>query len=126
MATDGSPGKIGNTQVMISVAAQPHRRAGVEVESVSMAQYDVQPCNGCETCYRKTWQCPIKDGAIRLLKRMAKADGMTAGSPPYYGGVTAQLKALTDISIIPYQKREFRDKVEGALGVGGGSTAARS
>jgi len=117
---NGSPRKKGNTQLMLDAAAKELRSQGIKVEVVSLAGLDVRPCDGCEQCYKKAWNCPIEDDAMAILKKMASADGMLMASPVYFGGVTAQLKALFDRSIMAYQAFDFRDKVGGALSVGGG------
>jgi len=119
LAINGSPRKNGNTQVMIDAAAQELKKAGIKVEAISMADYEVRPCDACEKCYKKPWGCPIKDDAVAILKKMVAADGILLGSPVYCGGVTAQLKALLDRSIMPYQASQFKDKIGGALTVGG-------
>ena len=119
LAINGSPRKKGNTQVMIEAAAHELKKAGIEVESISLADHKVRPCDACEKCYKKPWDCSIKDDAIAILKKMVSADGFLIGSPVYCGGVTAQLKALFDRSIMPYQGAQFKDKVGGALTVGG-------
>jgi multimeric flavodoxin WrbA len=120
LAINGSPRKNGNTQVMIEEAAKPLTRADIHFESVSIADYDIRPCNACEVCYEKSWFCPIDDDAIGLLKKMNDADGLIVASPVYGAGVTAQLKALLDRSIIPYINQDFKNKVGGAIVVGGG------
>ncbi len=119
LAINGSPRKKGNTQILMEAAADELRKAGAEVEMISVADLDVKPCNGCRRCYQKLWDCPIGDDAIKILKKVAYSDGLLVGSPVYFGGVTAQLKALFDRSIMPYQVLDFSDKVGGAVVVGG-------
>lgn len=119
LAINGSPRKKGNTQILIDEAAKEIKKAGIRVESVSIADYDIRPCTGCEQCFKKPWNCPIKDDAVKMLKKMIAADGILIGSPVYCGGATAQLKALFDRSVMPYQSSEFENKVGGALTVGG-------
>lgn len=119
LAINGSPRKKGNTQILIDEAAKEIGKAGIDFESISIADYDIKPCNGCEKCYKKHWDCPIKDDAARVLKKMVEADGLVIGSPVYCGGVTAQLKALMDRSVMAYQESAFKNKVAGALVVGG-------
>lgn len=120
LAINGSPRKKGNTQILLDAALDEFRGAGAEAETISMAEYNVKPCTGCERCYQKLWDCPIGDDAVKVLKKMAYADALLVGSPVYFGGVTAQLKALFDRSSMPYQQQELRDKVGGALAVGQG------
>ena len=119
LAINGSPRKKGNTQILLDAAIDELRKAGAEIESISITDVDIKPCNGCRRCYQKLWDCPIGDDAIKVLKKISFADGLLIGSPVYFGGVTAQLKALFDRSIMPYQMLDFSDKVGGAITVGG-------
>jgi len=121
LAINGSARKNGNTQLMIEETAKPLESAGVRVESVYVTDYDVKPCNACEECYTKPWRCPIKDDAVKLFRKMADADGLIIASPVYCTDVTAQLRALIDRSVIPYIEQDFKDKIGGAITVGGGS-----
>ena len=121
LAINGSPRKGGNTQIMIGESAKALRKAGVDVESVLLRDYEVEPCNACEICYKRSWHCPIKDDAVGLLRRMSKADGLLIASPVYGADVTAQMKALLDRSIIPYNNQDFKDKIGGAITVGAGT-----
>ncbi len=119
LAINGSPRRNGNTQVLIDEAAKELKKAGIAFECISIADYEIGPCTGCERCFKKPWSCPIKDDAIEVLRQMAAADGILVGSPVYCGGITAQLKALFDRSVMTYYISEFKDKVGGALAVGG-------
>jgi len=121
LAINGSPRKGGNTQTMIDEAAKVLRKAGIEVESLSIRDLDVRPCTGCELCFDGSWHCPIKDDGLRLIEKMAGADGIILASPIYCGGVTAQLKAIMDRSVIAYQNKDLKNKVGGAICVGAGS-----
>jgi len=118
LAINGSPRKNGNTQVMIEEAAKPLRRAGIRVEVASIRDYNIRPCNACEACYKKPWHCPIKDDAVKLLRKMKNADGLIVGSPVYGAGVTAQLKALLDRGVIACINQDFKNKIGGAIAVG--------
>ncbi len=120
LAINGSPRKKGNTQVLLDAALDEFKNAGAEAETISMADYSIKPCTGCERCYQKFWDCPIGDDAVKVLKKMAYADALLVGSPVYFGGVTAQLKALFDRSSMPYQQLELSGKVGGAIAVGQG------
>lgn len=120
VAVNGSPRKRGNTHELLEEAAKELRSRGVNVEHVSLAENEIRPCTGCEKCYKKAWDCPIEDDAIEVLQRMASADGLLVATPVYFGGVTSQLKALIDRSVMAYTKTAFKDKVAGGLSVGGG------
>ncbi|MBN1678052.1 MAG: flavodoxin family protein [Candidatus Thermoplasmatota archaeon] len=120
VAVNGSPRKKGNTQDILEAAAGELGPQGIEVEFVSLAENVVRPCTGCERCYKKAWDCPIEDDGVAVLRKMASANGLLVASPVYFGGVTAQLKALIDRSVMAYTDTEFKDKVAGGLSVGGG------
>ena len=119
VAINGSPRKKGNTQLMLDAVVETIGAAGIDVEQISLTDYDVRPCNGCERCSKKPWDCPTKDDAVKVLRKMVAADGILMGSPVYCGGVTAQLKALMDRSVIVYSAMELKNKVGGALSCGG-------
>lgn len=119
LAINGSPRKNGNVELMLKAAEEVLKGRGVEVETLSLADRDVRPCDACERCYKRRWDCPIEDDGKAVLERMLVADGLLVGSPVYFGGVTAQLKALFDRSIMAYQAFEFRNKVGGAVTCGG-------
>lgn len=121
LAINGSPRKDGNTQVMIDEAAKALKKAGIGVESVALRDYDVRPCNACELCYKKHWKCSIKDDTLGLLDKMVAADGLIIASPVYSADITAQMKALLDRCVIAYNEQDFKDKVGGAITVGGGA-----
>lgn len=120
VAVNGSPRKKGNTHELLEAAAKELRAHGIEVELISLAEREVRPCTGCERCYKRAWDCPIDDDAVDVLKRVASAEGLLVASPVYFGGVTAQLKALIDRSVMAYTNTEFKDKFAGGLSVGGG------
>lgn len=121
VAINGSPRRKGNTQLMLDETARALKARRVEVEQMSLPDLDVRPCTGCEKCNKEPWTCPIKDDAVGALKKMVSSDGILIGSPVYFGGVTSQLKALFDRSIMAYKRMELKDKVGGALSCGGGS-----
>lgn len=120
LAINGSPRKGGNTQAMIDAAGRALTEAGVAMESISVVDYEIRPCDACEACFKGSWQCPIEDDALEVLGKMREADGLIIASPVYGAGVTAQLKALLDRSVIAYVNQDLRNKVGGAIVVGGG------
>jgi multimeric flavodoxin WrbA len=120
VAINGSPRKKGNTQLMLDAAVKTMKPEGIDVELISLAEQDIRPCTGCEKCSKDAWACPIDDDAAKVLRRMVAADGILMGSPVYFAGVTAQMKALFDRSIMPYRAMELKDKIGGALSCGGG------
>jgi multimeric flavodoxin WrbA len=69
--------------------------ADYDVEFLSIKDFDVTPCIGCENCLRRG-NCNIKDEANILLAKMSEADGIIIGTPVYLRQISGYLKILID------------------------------
>ena len=92
----GSPRKGGNTELLVEAfvkgAAEHH-----QVEVVSVRDYKVNPCLGCNACFSsKDNTCAQKDDMAQIYEKMAKADMLVLASPVYFYSISAQLKAVID------------------------------
>ena len=92
----GSPRKGGNTDLLVEAfvkgASQKHH-----VEVVSVRDYKVNPCMGCNACFKSNDNtCAQKDDMAMIYKKMAHADMLVTASPVYFYGLSAQLKAVID------------------------------
>ena len=92
----GSPRKGGNTELLVEAfvkgASQKHH-----VEVVSVHDYKVNPCMGCNACFKnKNNACIQKDDMPLIYEKMAVADMLVIASPVYFYGLSAQLKAVID------------------------------
>ena len=92
----GSPRKGGNTDLLVEAfvkgASQKHH-----VEVVSVRDYKVNPCMGCNACFRnESYTCAQKDDMPLIYEKMAVADMLVIASPVYFYGISAQLKAVID------------------------------
>ena len=92
----GSPRKGGNTDLLVEAfvkgASQKHH-----VEVVSVHDYKVNPCMGCNACFRnESYTCAQKDNMPLIYEKMAVADMLVIASPVYFYGISAQLKAVID------------------------------
>lgn len=117
---NGSPRKRGNVDAMLRAAEEELAGQGMEVERISLSEHTVKPCEACDVCSEDAWKCPLDDDVLPLFRKLVVADAIVVGSPVYFGGVTAQLKALIDRSAILYQKSELKDKIGAAISCGGG------
>jgi len=57
--------------------------------------FQFDPCGGCENCV-KTGECVLNDDMQKLVEALEVADALIWISPLYFGGITAQLKAVVD------------------------------
>ena len=115
----GSPRKGGNTELLAEAfakgAAEHHH-----VEIVSVRDYKVNPCLGCNACFKTNgWSseshpssledgrvvtdegeangiCAQKDDMSPIYEKMNQADMLVIASPVYFYGISAQLKAVID------------------------------
>jgi multimeric flavodoxin WrbA len=92
----GSPRKGGNTDLLVEAfvkgASQKH-----QVEIVSVHDYKVNPCLGCNACFKsKDNTCAQKDDMAIIYEKMAHADMLVMASPVYFYGLSAQLKTIID------------------------------
>lgn len=117
---NGSPRERGNVDAMLRVAEEELAMQSVDVERISLSDHALKPCEACDACTEDPWECPLDDGGMLLLNKLADADGIIVGSPVYFGGVTAQLKALIDRTAALYQRSALRGKVGAAFSCGGG------
>ena len=92
----GSPRKGGNTDLLVEAfakGASPRHH----VEVVSVHDYKVNPCIGCNSCFtREDYKCCQKDDMQIVYEKMAKAEMLVIASPVYFYGLSAQLKAVID------------------------------
>ncbi|MCJ7625739.1 MAG: flavodoxin family protein [Anaerolineaceae bacterium] len=91
----GSPRRGGNTDILVDEVLRGAEGAGAKVEKVYLRDLDIRPCLACDSC-RKTGKCVQKDDAPALLEQMEHSDVWVLGTPVYFWGPSAQLKALID------------------------------
>ena len=92
----GSPRKGGNTDLLVEAfvkgASQKHH-----VEVVSVHDYKVNPCMGCNACFKNEANAGVQNDDMSLIyEKMSRADMLVIASPVYFYGLSAQLKAVID------------------------------
>jgi len=92
----GSPRKGGNTEILMRETLQTISQNGIEVETILLADKNIQPCNACLVCKKKKNFCAIQDDFNPILEKIKKTDGLILGSPVYFGSATPNIKALID------------------------------
>ena len=91
----GSPRKGGNTELL----AEAFAKGAVKhhhVEIVSVRDVKVNPCLGCNACFKTNGTCVQKDDMPVIYEKMSQADMLVIASPVYFYGISAQLKAVID------------------------------
>lgn len=111
LAIQGSPRKGGNTQIMLETVLAGARDASAETTLVALADRDIGECTGCSAC----WQgrpCPLDDDMNHLYDAIAETDALVLGTPVYWYGPTALLKAFLD-RLVYFNCPENRPKIRG-------------
>ena len=92
----GSPRKGGNTDLLVEAFVEGTSEQH-HVEIVSVRDYKVSPCLGCNACsMSKDNTCAQKDDMPLIYEKMAHANMLVIASPLYFYGLSAQLKAVID------------------------------
>ena len=113
----GSVRRNGNTELLAKAFADGAGKQH-EVKVVSVTDYKVNPCKGCNCCYTSEGnQCVQNDDMTEIYNMLAQADTLVIASPVYFYGVSAQLKALIDRLHTP-MRNHFNIKRLGLILVG--------
>ena len=114
----GSPVKRG-TNSLLQNALETLAAEGVETELLHITDYDLQFCQGCNTCLREG-RCVLEDDLTKIGDKLIEADGIIMASPSYFGSPTAQLKNLMDRSrYLKMQDHKLKDKLLGVISSSG-------
>jgi multimeric flavodoxin WrbA len=95
-----SPRKGGNTEILIKEVFRALEKEGIKTEFFQLGGKRVSGCVACMKCKKEgDGRCHQKNDVINeCIKKMNKADGIIIGSPVYNADVTADAKALLEVS----------------------------
>jgi multimeric flavodoxin WrbA len=112
LAVVGSPRKNGNTDILVSKIAEGARSGGANIDIVRLGGLTVRECDGCHACWRGR-PCSKDDDMRPLYPRIAAADVIVFGTPVYWYGPTALMKAFIDRFVYfncPENRAQVRSK----------------
>ncbi|MBE0526930.1 flavodoxin family protein [Candidatus Thorarchaeota archaeon] len=95
LVINGSPRKGGNTEILLDTMITGAQEAGATISSVELRSLNVSPCRACDSC-KRTGKCIQNDDMHDLILKMKESDVWILGTPVYWWGPTAQLKAFID------------------------------
>lgn len=84
-----------NSDLLADSFADGARKAGHEVEKVSLRGKKLNFCIGCLEC-QKTLRCVIQDDANDIVQKMKDSDALVFATPIYYYEMAGQMKTLLD------------------------------
>jgi multimeric flavodoxin WrbA len=91
----GSPRKGGNTEILVSRVLAGAAAQGATVDLVRLAELKISECDGCHACW-KGRGCSKKDDMLSLYPKIVSCDAIVFGTPVYWYGPTALMKAFVD------------------------------
>jgi multimeric flavodoxin WrbA len=110
----GSVRRGGNTDLLARAFAEGAAKQH-EVEILSVADYPVHPCTGCNICFTSEGHRCVRDDGMQLIyDRLRQADVLVVASPVYFYGISAQLKAIVDRLHTP-ARNDFRIRKLGLI-----------
>ena len=113
----GSMRKGGNTELLAQAFADGAGKNN-EVEIISVVDYKINPCIGCNSCFKREGnKCFQNDNMNSIYDKLKAADIVVIASPVYFYGISAELKAIIDRLHTP-MRNEFKIKKLALLLVG--------
>ena len=91
----GSPRRGANTETLIDQVLKGAEESGALTEKIVLSEMNVKPCRACNACQR-TGKCVIDDDFSSILENMKESSIWVLGTPVYWWGPTAQMKAFID------------------------------
>jgi multimeric flavodoxin WrbA len=119
LVLQGSLRKNGNTDLLVQ-AFIDGAKDNNEIEVISVGEYNIAPCTGCNCCLKNGNICVQNDDMQYVYKQLAVSDVVVITSPVYFYGVSARLKAIIDRLHNPL-RNTFGVKKLALLLVGGAS-----
>jgi len=107
----GSPRKNGNTHTLVAKVLEGARDAGAETDILLLGDMTIRECDGCLACW-KGKDCTKNDDMNAVYPRLAASDTIVFGTPVYWYGPTALMKAFID-RFVYFNCTQNRPKIKG-------------
>lgn len=91
----GSPRKNGNTYILVSRILEGAGEEGAMADLLFLSDLDIQECNGCHVCWEGR-ECSKGDDMNDVYPKIIQSDVIIFGTPVYWYGPTALMKAFVD------------------------------
>ena len=111
----GSPRKNGNTDILVSKILEGSKDVGAEIEMIYLKDLKIKECNGCHACWDGK-ECSKHDDMNGLFEKVIECDVIIFGTPVYWYGPTALMKAFID-RFVYFNSPKNREKIKGKIAV---------
>ena len=114
---NGTARPRGNSKQLLETIALAAQAKGHEVQTLDVCRMQIAGCLGCDGCKKNGGNCVQKDDFAAVVQQAAWADCIVFGTPVYWWGMSAQLKAVIDrfySNMQPLQNKKFGLVIVGA------------
>ncbi len=111
----GSPRKNGNTHVLVLKILEGVQSEGISTDVIFLSDLSIEECDGCYVCWESE-KCVKKDDMSNLYEKIIESDVIVFGTPVYWYGPTALMKAFID-RFVYFNSPQNRKKIKGKLAV---------
>lgn len=110
----GSNRKDGNTKTLVERVLEGARSAAYDTEKIAFADLTISPIGDCGAC-RRAGACQIEDDFDSVMDRVLESDCAVFGTPLYWFGPSAQMKAFMDrwVCRMIRDEQDFRNRMRG-------------
>lgn len=91
----GSPNRKGSTNILVEEFKRGAEEAGHTCEVIDVCHANLHPCTGCVHCGYEG-PCVQKDDMEQIRGKILRSDMIVFATPPYYYGMSAQMKTVID------------------------------
>lgn len=116
---NGSPRLNGNTSFALSAIAEGVSKNTQHcVEIINAAKLKVGGCTACDACKTNGGNCIMRDDSRSVIDKIYAADAVIFGTPVYWWGISAQLKAVLDKFYSKTAQFKEQNKKIGVIAIG--------
>jgi len=108
----GSPRRNGNTEILVRTILDGAQQAGATTDLLFLADLEIAECDGCHVCWEGA-ECSKADDMNAVYPRIIASDVIVFGTPVYWYGPTALMKAFLDRFVYfncPANRKKIRGK----------------
>jgi len=115
LAVVGSPRRNGNTHIVVRKIAEGAKAKGAAVKEIFLGDLTIAECDGCQCCWEAE-RCSKDDDMQQVYEQIIGSDGFIFGTPVYWYGPTALMKAFVD-RFVYFNCEKNRKKIRGKKAV---------
>lgn len=120
LCVNGSENANGSTAQVLERFSMLVRAQGLDVEIVTLADFNISPCGPCGNCNWRLDRCAVPDDVEHLVSRLVDADGIVYAAPVHAFGLASRLQIFIERAGVGFLRfnRPLANKIGGVIVVG--------